>query len=66
MVPGGAPEPGIDHRPVCQELPEDGSAEFDGWIGRPTEINRTAVYVIRMHGGVGGGALRGAPIPISR
>lgn len=28
-------------------------------------INRAAVYVIRMHGGVGG-ALRDAPIPISR
>lgn len=26
-------------------------------------INRTAVYVIRTHGGVGGGALRDAPYP---
>ena len=29
-------------------------------------INRTATYVIRMSGGVGGGAVRLLPIPIMR
>lgn len=61
------PEPGADDRPARQILPETWSTEPGEWIGRPTESNRTAVYVIRMHGGVGGGGpVRVPPIPIRR
>lgn len=50
------PEPSIDDRPSRQVLPEAGSAAFGERIRKTDLINRTAVYVIRMHGGVGGGA----------